>query len=168
MHYSYWPGKIYWADKIDVLNTTWEVKFDENCLYKIEEESCVNKLFGYSFGLFGVHEESIRIGWAAEGEAIILYSYIYTGGKLHKSKICTCKPGITYKINLRLTNLGQSWDASIHITDPELQQTKMFWCEFELKPFKFLLSLGIYFGGHSRAPRTMNIYVNDRYDRKHL
>ena len=50
MHYSYWPGKIYWADKIDVLNTHWEVKFDENCLYEIEEKSCVNKLFGYSFG----------------------------------------------------------------------------------------------------------------------
>lgn len=165
MHYSYWPGKIYWADKIDVLNTHWEVKFDENCLYEIEEKSCVNKLFGYSFGLFGVHEESIRIGWAAEGEEIVLYSYIYTKGKLHKKKIYTCKPGVAYQINLTLNNLGNKWDATIRITDPELQQTKMFWCEFEVM-FKFLMSLGIYFGGNSRAPHTMNIYVNDHYVKK--
>ena len=42
--------------------------FADNCKYEIDEKSCVNKLYGFCLGLFGVHKNSIRFGWTYNKE----------------------------------------------------------------------------------------------------
>jgi hypothetical protein len=57
-HYSTFFPKIYRFCSENKKSI--RVKFDKSCVYKIDEKSCVNKLWGFSIGLFGVHKNSYR------------------------------------------------------------------------------------------------------------
>ena len=81
-HYSTFFPKIYRFRSENKKSV--QVKFDKSCAYKIDEKSCVNKLWGFSVGLFGVHKNSYRFGWTYENDKIIIWTYSYINGKLQK------------------------------------------------------------------------------------
>ena len=150
-HYSTFLPRIYQKKKS--FTKTCQVKFDESCRYQIEEQSCVNKLWGFSNGLFGVHKDSWRFGWTynKEEDKIILWSYIYHRGKLTKKPI--------YKIDfnehilqLQLTNLSDKYIIRF-IVDGQIV------AEYTIDSLVLnsLIELGFYFGGKTRAPHNMNI-----------
>lgn len=125
------------------------VSFNKSCLYDIEEESCVNKLWGFACGL-GVHKNSFRFGWSAVGDKIQIWSYTYTKGKLDKQKIMLCDIDTLYTFSIEL----RERDILFYI-DNQLLKIKSLECN----P-KFLTELGFYFGGNSRAPHKMWVDFN--------
>ena len=125
------------------------VSFNKSCLYEIEEESCVNKLWGFASG-FGVHKNSFRFGWSAVGDKIQVWIYTYTNGKLNKQKVMLCDLDTEYTFSLEI----KGHEVLFYIND-QLLKMKPLKCS----P-KFLTELGFYFGGKSRAPHTMWIDFN--------
>jgi hypothetical protein len=63
----------------------YQVAFDATCRYELPAYNSldVNKLFGLSFGLFAVHQESARYGWRynKEKDCVDLLAYCYVDGK---------------------------------------------------------------------------------------
>lgn len=125
------------------------VSFNKSCLYETEEESCVNKLWGFACG-FGVHKNSFRFGWSAVGDKIQMWIYTYTNGKLNKQKVMLCDLDTKYKFSLEI----KGHEVLFYIND-QLLKIKSLKCN----P-RFLTELGFYFGGKSRAPHKMWIDFN--------
>lgn len=137
-HYSTFLPRIYkfFTEK------TVRVKFDKSCAYQIEEKSCVNKLWGFALGLFGVHKNSYRFGWTYENEKIIIWTYAYIDGKLRKEKLTECE-------------LDKEYECSISIYDKVVFNFNGIVREMELIKSEWLFELGFYFGGKTRAPHAM-------------
>ena len=146
LHYSTFIPKFH---KYKDVKKAIRVQFNESCLYEIEEESCVNKLWGFACGL-GVHKNSFRFGWSVVGDKIQIWSYNYTKGKLTKEKIMLCNIDTTYTFSIEL----KGHDVLFYIDN---QLLKMY--TLECDPV-FLTQLGFYFGGNSRAPHTMWVDFN--------
>ena len=122
-----------------------QVKFDKSCAYKIDEKSCVNKLWGFSIGLFGVHDNSYRFGWTYDNDKIVIWVYSYINGKLQKEKLTECEFDKEYQCSISI-NDKVIFNFNGVTKEKQLSSTK-----------KFLLELGFYFGGKTRAPKNMKI-----------
>lgn len=142
-HYSTFFPKIYRFCSENKKSI--RVKFDKSCAYKIDEKSCVNKLWGFSIGVFGVHKNSYRFGWTYENDKIVIWVYSYINGKLQKEKLTECE-------------FDKEYECSISINDKVIFNFNGVTKEKELRSIKnFLLELGFYFGGNTRAPKNMKI-----------
>lgn len=133
------------------------LQFDECHLYDIAEKSCVNKLFGYSFGLFGVHKNSARFGWACDDGKIVVYVYFYKDGKLNKKSVATFGVGTTHEYSM---TMYYDKDDNKHYVEWFVDGQKVQGCFFKAR-FGWLLSLGFYFGGNSVAPHTMKLSYDE-------
>jgi hypothetical protein len=142
-HYSTFFPKIYRFCSENKKSI--RVKFDKSCVYKIDEKSCVNKLWGFSIGLFGVHKNSYRFGWTYENDKIIIWTYSYINGKLQKEKLTECEFDKEYQCSISIDN-KVVFNFNGVTKERELRSTK-----------KFLLELGFYFGGKTKAPNNMKI-----------
>ena len=128
--------------------------FDGSCRYEVDESCCVNKLFGFSFGLFGVHKNSVRFGWTYDKseDKIAIWSYVYADGKLHKKKICTVDISEFVQFEIMVDKFGAYFTV-----DNDLKY--IFRHTFDSSLFdRYLLDLGPYFGGKSRAPHEIVIF----------
>ena len=154
-HYSnFIPSFHKIEDSLFFTNT---FSFDNSCKYEIDEPSCVNKLCGFCFGLFGVHKNSIRFGWTYEKETNLIYiwSYFYKNGKLHKKKIFSCDfdDGHIYTIELhRISSKFGKYKFRFLIDAKEIGDFE----EIQSNSC-FVTTLGPYFGGNTRAPHKMKI-----------
>lgn len=153
LHYStFIPKLCIFKDNFEISQVC---KFDESCKYIISEDSCVNKLFGFSFGLFGVHKNSIRYGWLYNNEEnkFFIYRYCYIDGKLNKHIIFDCNVNEyhIYKISITKDLCGQ---YHIHFIIDEIEK---YTYKINKVTNKLLLTLGFYFGGNTRAPHTMKL-----------
>lgn len=126
--------------------------FDKSCSYHVDEPSCVNKLFGFCFG-FGVHYNSVRFGWTYNKETnnIFIWKYVYVNGKLQKSKIFSCEIGSKHDYNLRAVKNGSFYDVEFMIDNKVIDKCTVYRSCF------FVTTLGLYFGGNSRAPHTIKV-----------
>lgn len=62
---------------------TYKIKFTESCIYDLINKDLygVNKLFGLTFGIFGVHKNSARFGWKPYSkDSVMIYAYYYING----------------------------------------------------------------------------------------
>lgn len=142
-HYSTFIPRIYKSNTIKSV----KIKFDESCKYSIQERSCVNKLWGFSSGLFGVHKNSYRFGWTYDSvsDKIIIWAYIYRNGKLFKERLAECNFDVEYTFTMEIKD-------KVTLTVGTIQKT------YEVsKPKFWLLELGFYFGGVTRSPHKMKI-----------
>lgn len=131
---------------------TYDVKFHSNCWhwkYDIEN-SGINKLVGYTIGLF-IHRNSVRIGWqpSKRPDYINLYLYAYNKGILHKEFVgdVNVDTDITLVIGIYKHSVSIYVDGIA--SDFELAYKKHY--GFKCFP---------YFGGKSKAPHDMNININ--------
>lgn len=126
-------------------------RFSKNCIYKKNQvtSSGVNKLCGFTYGFFP-HQNSIRVGWQPlfDTDKIQLYAYLYCKGKRNYFPIGEVAAEREYEIKID--------------TDPYFVTFKFKGRSFAV-PFKrktrFGFKLFPYFGGRSKAPQTMNIYL---------
>ena len=154
-HYSNFFPRIYQAK--DVMIQRKKIIFTDSCKYGIDEESCVNKLFGFCFG-FGVHENSARFGWTYNKglNEIFILRYVYNNGHLDKKKVFTCKIGSEHAYQISAYRLINGVDEKAY----EIQ----FWIDGEevssvvlFSKKHFVTTLGPYFGGNNRAPHKITI-----------
>jgi hypothetical protein len=110
-HYSTFIPLIKCVKKnVDYVLNENSILFDESCKYEIDEKSCVNKLFGYSFHIFNVHKNSCRFGWTYDKEIdkIVIWTYTYNNGKLFKNKIGICDFNKVYNFSIKTqVNTGE-------------------------------------------------------------
>ena len=153
-HYSNFIPSFHCTKDYAVFEGTYS--FDENCKYQIDEDSCVNKLFGFCFGL-GVHKNSVRFGWSYNKpvNSIYIWSYYYKNGKLNKKKVFSCNTNEYHNYKIEVNRISKSLgnytfrllvDNNVVLDFQELQSNKTF-----------ITTLGPYFGGHTRAPHKMII-----------
>ena len=154
-HYSnFLPSILRAGDKNPIRRLEKFVQFTDSCRYEINEPSCVNKLFGFCFGLFGVHKDSVRFGWTYEKETdtIVIWKYIYEDGSLIKYPISSVQIGQKCRFQLECTYFGENnYRVVCRMNDKWVDS---YW--FTTK-HNWLFTLGPYFGGHTRAPHTMHI-----------
>jgi hypothetical protein len=138
------------------------VRFNESIRYDLgEDQSDVNKLFGYSYGWH--HDQSDRIGFryvpATRNVEIVLYSYS-EGKRLKTEHLCNFEIGVTYQIDFGITIVDNLRSVQVVIFD---QTHKV--CEASLKRTykvsKYGYTLGGYFGGNRRAPHKITIEYNE-------
>lgn len=158
-HYSNFIPKLQLILNCNHLQQGGNITFTDSCRYEIEEKSCVNKLFGFSFGIFGVHKNSVRFGWTYNKELneIFIWKYVYCDGKLDKEKIFSCNIGETHAYDI------DTWQYYLkeekkHVFDVRFKVDGKKIGETKLKSNKwFTLTLGPYFGGNTRAPHKICI-----------
>lgn len=150
-HYSTFIPKIKCLKNLKYVRNEYYISFDESCRYDIAEKSCVNKLFGYSFGLFAIHKNSCRFGWTynKDIDKIEIWLYTYKDSKLKKSKISTCDFNKEYYFSIRtMLNTNETiYNFNNEILEVVDTNTDS----------KIILTLGFYFGGNTRAPHKMHI-----------
>jgi len=150
-HYSTFVPQIKCLRNLKYIKNEYYISFDKSCKYDIEEKSCVNKLFGYSFGLFSVHKNSCRFGWTynKETDKIDIWIYVYKDKKLNKYKFASCDFDVEYYFsiktflnnNLTIFNFNNENIETVNINVNN----------------NIILTLGFYFGGSTRAPHKMHI-----------
>ena len=136
------------------------IQFDDTIKYNIgEDQSDVNKLFGFSYGLH--HTDSDRIGFRYIPETnnvqLVLYSY-EKGTRLKTQALCNVEIGEKVTISLyvglnedkkregRVKIISETRDVVVDVTFN--REVKSPWLRY---------TLGLYFGGNRRAPHTINI-----------
>lgn len=161
-HYSLCLPKIFIGGKSSFAIST-NASFTDSCKYDIDEPSCVNKLFGFVSGIFGVHMFSHRFGWAYNSvmDNITIYAYTYNEGKLKKVAISSVECEQIHSYKIRVTKLA-SVDGPImrceFIIDDEIKhvtETNDGWSFGCLH-----LGLTPYFGGNTRAPHEVIIMMD--------
>lgn len=151
-HYSTFFPWIYNLKNKDEF--TYTVEFTNSCRYSIDEESCVNKLFGFCFGLFGVHKNSIRFGWTYNNinQNIDIWKYCYINGKLNKQKISNVEIGEKAEFKIKIQIINNNKQNIFLIKNDQCLSSQLY-----KEQSKWLFSLGPYFGGNTRAPQHITI-----------
>jgi len=155
-HYAinFFPRILTINDKKPIRRFEKFIEFTDSCRYEINEPSCVNKLFGFCFGLFGVHKNSARFGWTYNKETnlIDIWKYVYVDGDLIK------RPAGSVQIGKKCWFQIECWDFSENEYRVVLRMNDMWVDSYWFKTKShLLLTLGPYFGEHSRAPHRMHI-----------
>lgn len=152
-HYSTFIPRIY--KKKRYLSKIVNVSFTDSCKYTTLEKSLVNKLWGFSCGLFGVHKNSIRFGWTFNDSTglVDIWYYIYRNGTLNKAIIGSVK--IDQYCYFQITMMEKAHNL-YEIQLLSSAGTKEF-LNVYIPSFKYLWELGFYFGGKMKAPHTMKI-----------
>ncbi len=159
-HYSNFIPRISYVRNCNTIISSGTFIFTDSCRYDIEEKSCVNKLFGFSLGLFNVHKHSYRFGWTYNNEkdVIDIWVYYYNKGKLYKNKIYEAE--LNSPISLEI-NTYKDTEKKL-ITNYFIVGDKIFSVTVlnDIK-YWFLLTLGLYFGGKTRAPHKIEVKKYD-------
>lgn len=162
-HYSNFIPRIQLISNVNHIAHYGCIVFDESCKYEIDEDSCVNKLFGFCFG-FGVHKNSVRFGWTynAPINQIYIWKYFYINGKLEKEKIFACEVGEQhfYEILVNKSN-NDEYLVTLKIDNKKVYPLDSEYIKMQSNKC-FVTTLGPYFGGNTRAPHTMKIEYHGR------
>jgi hypothetical protein len=144
------------------------VTFGENCAYQLPDYNSldVNKLFGLSFGLFAVHENSARFGWRwnEKEQCIDLLAYCYVDGKLNWDAQMNFpvvgQARLGEKVECSLSASEHQGDASYHF---EVRRIHIWYgmpSTLVRGPESipsYGLTHSLYFGGRFAAPHDMHI-----------
>lgn len=107
----------------------------------------INKLFGISFGILGVHKNSFRIGWMSnpkQKNTIDLYAYYYDNNNVHTSLLLeTISAGLTYNMSIR-------WDSN-NVFEVDIDGENVFCKTLKIKQSKLKFFHRPYHGGKERS-----------------
>jgi len=146
---------------IQIRNTlSYLVLFDDSCVYQLtkEDQSDINKLFGFSLGLH--HKNSARFGWCWLDNQLRIYAYWYDNGVRKSKEIQSIS--IKRKYLLTIENLDNKWKFSvIDFYGDGLQEIEV---EKSKTKINFGYTLWPYFGGNQVAPQDITIDLVDFND----
>lgn len=135
-------------------------KFLESCRYSLDngDQFDWNKLFGFSFGLFGIHANSVRFVWRynPEIDKIDIAAYWYKDNERNYYQMCSLDLNNKYTFKMEI-DYNDSYvrfcvleDGYIKLNefnlyiDPKILNKKKYQC-------------GVYFGGNRRAPHKIEL-----------
>lgn len=99
------------------------VTFGESCRSITKDpnnQTDANKLFGFTDGLTGVHNNSARFGWHYDhfNDYIVLHKYCYINGFLSNTEISLdlaySEIKIGQPVRLKITNLATRYEFSVY------------------------------------------------------
>lgn len=151
------PFKIVGLNKIDDYIYKKIFRFTDSCKYNLGNEDQLdwNKLYGVSFGIFGIHKNSVRFAWRYNlvTHKIEIGAYWYLDGFRNYHKLCDVE--INDIINFKLTFLHDSVVFTVLDDLTTIGKYVLYLNENVLRKQKF--ECGIYFGGNRRAPQEIEI-----------
>jgi hypothetical protein len=177
MHYSlnFLNFKPYYNghDNVNYI-MTYNVKFTDESKYDVgEDQSDINKLFGVSYGHH--HNQSDRIGWRynKKTDLIDLFLYSYENSKRIKTYLTSVTVGYydTYIINLDVMENNGYRNTNVSIYKTLYGMTaKIFSLSYMYKHThtKYGYSLGLYFGGNQKAPKTIKMDIEKIESEKYI
>lgn len=141
----------------DCVWMTKDVIFEESCRYNLglKDQFDWNKLFGWCYGITGIHRNSVRVVWRYDdmSDKIEVGLYMYVDGlRLYPLRTYRLDIGMKYHITLE------------NNCDTIMLKVDGYPAEKRLVAFptaKKAYACGLYFGGSRRAPHTMTISMND-------
>ena len=156
-HYSIFnPLKHKWI-RLDCQEVRFKFVIPKNAWFSKENEDDEdwNKLYGVSYGLFGIHKNSLRIAWKPDFEVknkFQLAYYAYENGKKVTKKICSVFGDCQYEGQIYLHNDG---DVSVFINDDyryfDKCDVRTSYIAFTCKP---------YHGGDGKSKNKYAISIN--------
>lgn len=134
-----------------------DVIFGESCRYNIglKNQYDWNKLFGWCYGIGGIHRNSLRAVWRYDdvSEMIEVGLYMYVDG-IRFYPLRTMKLEIGKKYHIKLENSCNT--VTLRVDGyPAEKKSVTFPTE------KKVYACGLYFGGNKRAPHTMTISMDN-------
>lgn len=150
-----------------ILNYDWninyivlDVMFENNCWYSKNQVSFtgINKLYGISYGLFGVHKSSLRIGWQPDFDIpfkirLFKYTYNYQSNNHNAEQIYSISTDEKFQIIFK--DLQEDENQKIYV----YHNRKQIIVSCDLQTKKLIHYHYPYFGGKSVAPHSMNIFI---------
>lgn len=135
--------------------------FTDSCKYLLDENDQLdwNKLYGVSFGLFGIHKNSVRFVWRYNPKInkIQIGAYWYLDG--YRNWYLLCSVELNQLINFKITFLKDSVVFTVLDDLVPIAKYQLYIDEKTLTKDKY--QCGIYFGGNRRAPK--NITIVEKY-----
>jgi len=132
--------------------------FTESCLYdlKNENQSDINKLFGFSIGLHYIN--SVRFGWRPnlKNSTIEILKYEYNDKVRNFKSILELDLNKFYRFEIKYDGFGFVSYSIFDINDVCLANTLSI--PILGFPIIFGYRLGLYFGGNEKAPQDITIY----------
>lgn len=146
MHFFY--------DKKDI---SYKVKFTDSCIYELNSIDYygVNKLFGLTFGLTGVHKNSARFGWKPTTlGTIMIYVYCYVDGKRKEIGFTEVKINEYYSLTISIK------DDKYIFKCKGISESKTEYMEIKHGPLsKMGYENFLYFGGTKITPKDIYIFM---------
>ena len=154
------PCGVILTDKTYTMH--WKVKFNEDCAYTIDpkKQDDWNKLFGFCFGVNGIHMNSIRFGWRynIQYNCIQLCTIEYRNGLVTreylKHRDVPLGQWVDLAIKFKMNGYGRIKYSFYHwgkeTSESFIEDTGAL-CYF---------GCGLYFGGKSKANKKMTIEIN--------
>lgn len=132
------------------------VKFPHSCIYELnkEDQMDINKLFGFSIGLWH-HQNSVRFGWNYLDGKIILHAYWYEDGKRNNSFITRVPLDQEFKLSIFIEEKNYTFIVE-NLKNNHKSKVKVY----RKENFLFGYSLWPYFGGNNPAPHDISIEMN--------
>lgn len=151
------PFKIKGLNIIDKHIFKKTFKFTESCRYNLytEDQLDWNKLYGVSFGLFGIHKNSARFVWRYNlvTQKIEIGAYWYLEG--YRNYYSMCDVEINDLVNFKITFLHDSVIFTVLDDMIPISKYVLYMKEEVLRKNRY--ECGIYFGGNRRAPQRIEI-----------
>ena len=152
-----WPFKIVGLTKEEAHIIKRSFMFTDSCKYLLDENDQLdwNKLYGVSFGLFGIHKNSARFVWRYNPKInkIQIGAYWYLDGYRNWWLLCSVEPDKL--INFKITILYDSVVFTVLDDLVPIAKYVLYTPETLLKKNKY--RCGIYFGGNKKAPQKIEI-----------
>jgi c-di-AMP phosphodiesterase-like protein len=136
-------------------NVSKQFVFSDSCRYNSDDISCVNKLYGISFGLH--HKNSVRFGWNYNelSGRMVLYAYIYKNGVRYIYKLSDeINIGQLYTYDILISNYNKITFVITRNIDNKTMGIQDI--AFDNLP-RWGYKLYPYFGGDSKAPHKIKI-----------
>lgn len=151
------PFKIVGLDVEDNKIVQRVFEFTDSCRYHLNkgDQHDWNKLYGFSFGLFGIHRNSVRFVWRYNPniDKIEIAAYWYVDGYRNWFNLCAIDINKPIKFKMAFFN-----DSVIFTVLDDYVAIAKYHLYVESNIFsKERYCCGIYFGGNRRAPQKIKI-----------
>lgn len=129
------------------------VKFDSTAIYQTsspQNQSDINKLYGFSDNNAGHHQYSARFGWRWSDNALRLFAYVYNEGVVASKELAVANIGKEISCSIQVSNSSYLFTVN-GVTEkmPRMAGTAKA-KGYQLYP---------YFGGDETAPHDINIWI---------
>ena len=132
---------------------SFKVKFDSSAIYttsKRENQSDINKLFGFSDNNEMHHEYSARFGWRWSDGALRLFAYVYNNGAMSFKELGSVAIASVNTCSIEVAGDNYIFKLNDHGTTMPRQSTTAEAIGYRLYP---------YFGGDEPAPHDISIWI---------
>lgn len=150
-HYSNKNGMA----SVKTSNLSFKVKFDSSAIYttvKNENQTDINKLFGFSDNNAQHHEYSARFGWRWSDNALRLFAYTYNKGIRSFKELGNVEPGKENDCSIAVSGDTYIFTLNgVQTTMPRASTT------IEAEGYR----LYPYFGGDEVAPHDIAIWLKE-------